>query len=119
MSSAAERAKAAIARGDLIGAFDEAVSAIAQGDESSAIRYSQVLALARMGDTDRAAELFESYGLSASQDPHEQAIGARIAKDRALALPPGVARQQALTEAAEAYGAIYAQSGDSFPPRAG
>lgn len=115
MSSAAERARAAIARGDLIGAFDEAVSAIEQGDTSTAIRYSQVLALARMGDTDRAAELFETYGLSASQDPHEQAIGARIHKDRALELPEGNRRRQALRAAADAYDAIYATSGDSYP----
>jgi len=115
VSSAAERARAAIARGDLIGAFDEAVSAIEQGDESTAIRYSQVLALARMGDTDRAAELFEAYGLSTSQDPHEQAIGARIRKDRALELPEGEARRRALSVAADAYDAIYAASGDSYP----
>jgi len=115
VTSAAEKARAAISRGDLIGAFDEGVSAIAQGDDSTAIRYSQVLALARMGDTDRAAQLFATYGLSTSQDPHEQAIGARILKDRALELPAGEARKQALATAADAYDAIYVDSGDSYP----
>lgn len=115
MSQAADRAKAALSRGDLIGAYDIAVSAIAEGDESSAIRHQQLLALARMGDTDRAAELFAAYGLERSGDPHECAIGARLLKDRALALPDGPERQQALERAFTAYLAIYRDSGDSFP----
>ncbi|KHK89927.1 adenylate/guanylate cyclase domain-containing protein [Novosphingobium malaysiense] len=115
MTPAAMRAKAAIARGDLITAYDETVSAIAEGDDSLAIRHQQVLALARMGDTDRAMELFEAYDLDGSDDPHQQAIGARLLKDRALALPPGPARQSALQAAFEAYLAIFTETADSYP----
>lgn len=115
MTPAAERARAAIAQGDLISAYDETISAIAEGDQSDGIRHQQVLALARMGDTERAAELFQTYGLDRSDDPHKQAIGARLLKDRALGLAAGEPRDAALQAAADAYHAIYAESGDSYP----
>ncbi|MDQ8754898.1 adenylate/guanylate cyclase domain-containing protein [Sphingosinicella sp. LHD-64] len=114
MSRAAERARAALSRGDLIGAYDITVSAIAEGDESGEIRHRQILALARMGDTERAMERFAAYGLDRSDDPHQRAIGARLLKDRALAAE-GPARQAALREAFEIYHAIYCDSADSFP----
>src|SRR5690349_5363094 len=114
MSEAAVIAKEALARGDLIAAYDATVSAIEQGDESGAVRHHQVLALARIGDTERAMELFERYGLDASRDPHERAVGARLLKDRALAAPLGE-RQFALARAFEAYHSIYLESRDSFP----
>ena len=115
MSRAADLAQAALARGDLIAAYDIASSAIAEGDDCGAVRHRQVLALARMGDTERAMELFTAYGLDRSDDPHERAAGARLLKDRALALPEGEARQEALRQAHGAYLAIYRDSGDSFP----
>ncbi len=115
MSEAADRAKAALSRGDLIGAYDIAVSAIAGGDASSAVRHQQLLALARMGDTERAMELFTASGLDRSADPHERAIGARLLKDRALTLAGGPERIAALEAAFEAYHSIYRDSGDAFP----
>jgi class 3 adenylate cyclase len=115
MSNAAANAKSALARGDLIAAYDLASSAIAGGDESTAVRHQQVLALARMGDTERAMELFRLYALDRSPHPHERAIGARLLKDRALSLAAGEARQTALRAAFDAYHGIYVDSGDSFP----
>ncbi|MGQ0590495.1 MAG: adenylate/guanylate cyclase domain-containing protein [Sphingosinicella sp.] len=115
MTGAAESARGALSRGDLIGAYDATVAAIAEGDDSPAIRHLQVLALARMGDTDRAMELFAASGLDASPDPHERAVGARLLKDKALSLPPGAASAAALAGAFDAYHAIYAASGDAFP----
>ena len=115
MSSPADLAKAALARGDLITAYDVATAAIAEGDAGGTVRHQQVLALARMGDTERAMGLFAAYGLDRSNDPHERAIGARLLKDRALAMPAGPARQEALAAAHQAYHAIYRESGDSFP----
>lgn len=108
-------AKAALARGDLIAAYDVTTAAIADGDPGGAIRHQQVLALARMGDTERAMGLFEAYGLDRSTDAHERAIGARLLKDRALAAPPGDGRREAILRAQAAYLAIYRDSGDSFP----
>ena len=115
MSEAASSAKAAIARGDLIAAYDATVAAIAAGDNSGAIRHQQILALARMSDTERAMGLFAAYGLDRSEHVDERAIGARLLKDRALGLPPGAARQAALDAAFQAYHLLYRASGDSFP----
>nr|MDP8994890.1 adenylate cyclase [Pseudomonadota bacterium] len=115
MPTPAERARAALARGDLIAAYDAAVSAIAEGDGSEDVRHQQVLALARMGDTARAMELFDSYALGRSADPHKRALGARLLKDKALSLPPGETRLAALCDAFEAYHRIFRESGDSFP----
>ena len=115
MSNAAASARAALARGDLIAAYDVTSSAIAAGDSSTAVRHQQILALARMGDVERARELFAAYALDRSANPHERAIGARLLKDRALALPEGAERTAALREAFDANHAIYEASGDSFP----
>ncbi|HEV2817701.1 MAG TPA: adenylate/guanylate cyclase domain-containing protein [Allosphingosinicella sp.] len=115
MRNAADLAKAALAKGDLISAYDIASAAIAAGDESGTVRHQQVLALARMGDTERAMGLFAGYGLDRSGDTHERTIGARLLKDRALATAPGPPRQQAMERAFEAYHAIYRESGDPFP----
>jgi class 3 adenylate cyclase len=114
-SPADQRARQALARGDLVAAYDLAASAIAAGDPSEEVRHQQVLALARMGDSDRAMELFELYGLARSPDPHKRAAAARLRKDRAFALPPGAERDQAIAAAFEAYHAVFTESGDPFP----
>src|ERR1700709_1816632 len=103
MDQAADLAKAALARGDLIAAYDLSTAAIEEGDPGGRVRHQQVLALARMGDTERAMGLFAAYGLDRSNDVHERAIGARLLKDRALAAPPGAARQEAILRAARAH----------------
>jgi class 3 adenylate cyclase len=115
MSRVADLAKKALSRGDLIGAYDATVTAIAEGDDSNAIRHQQILALARMGDTERAMGLFQAYGLDQSGDVDERAIGARLLKDRALGLAAGAERQAAMERAYEAYHFLYRESGDSFP----
>jgi adenylate cyclase len=115
MSRVTDLAKKALSRGDLIGAYDATVTAIAEGDDSNAIRHQQILALARMGDTERAMGLFQAYGLDRSGDVDERAIGARLLKDRALGLAAGAERQAAMERAYEAYHLLYRESGDSFP----
>ena len=45
MSRVADLAQKALSRGDLIGAYDATVTAIAGGDDSNAIRHQQILAL--------------------------------------------------------------------------
>src|SRR3954468_16849726 len=105
--TAADLAKAALARGDLIAAYDVTTAAIADGDVGGTIRHQQVLALARMGDTERAMGLFTAYGLDRSSNAHERAIGARLLKDRALAAPAGAGRQDAIVRAHDAYHDIY------------
>lgn len=110
-----QRARAALARGDFIAAYDATVSAIADGDDSEDLRHVQILSLARIGDTERAMALFDEHGLARSADPHKRAAGARLLKDRAVALPPGDERDRALGVAFEAYHAVFRESGDSFP----
>jgi class 3 adenylate cyclase len=115
MSEAAQIARKALSRGDLIGAYDATVAAIEAGDESGEIRHQQILALARMGDTDRAMAKFAEYGLEGSSNVDERTIGARILKDRAFNLPSGPERQAAMERAFEAYHDVYRATRDSFP----
>ena len=115
MSEAAEIARKALSRGDLIGAYDATVAAIEAGDDSGAIRHQQILALAWMGDTDRAMAKFAEYGLEGSSNVDERTIGARILKDRAFNTPAGPARQAAMEKAFEAYHDVYEATRDSFP----
>ena len=114
MTGAVELAGAALARGDLIAAYDLSASALAD-EESAALRHLQILALARMGDTLRAREVFAGCGLETSADPHHRAVGARLLKDRALGLEAGEDQLIALLDAFEAYHSIYLESRDSFP----
>ena len=105
-----------LSRGDLIGAYDATVAAIADGDDSGAIRHQQMLALARMGDTERAMELFAAYGL----DRSDQCRRARDRRPPAQGPRAGAAAGRGAagrrwSEAFEAYHAIYRESGDSFP----
>ena len=98
MSEAADLAKAALARGDLIAAYDVTTAAIEEGDPGGTIRHQQVLALARMGDTERAMGLFSAYGLDGSSN------AARARDRRAAAQGPG-ARRAARPRAAGGDGA--------------
>jgi adenylate cyclase len=104
-------AKKKLSKGDAFGAYDEASRAIKTGDESEEIRQVQLLALARMGDSKRALELFRSYGLDKAADPHRSALGARLLKDRALQTQS----ERALKAAYKAYRDIFAQTEDPYP----
>ena len=84
MSDPVREARQARKRGDLFGAYDIAARAIADGDPSEDLKHEQALALARMGDTERALSLFHSHGLDCSEDPDKRALGARLLKDRGL-----------------------------------
>jgi hypothetical protein len=84
--------RASLERGDYLLAFEQARAAVRSGHTSLEVRRIGVLALARAGATDRAARLFEQWGLShvdGGGDPAEVedlwALRARIAKDAALA----------------------------------
>ncbi len=110
-----ERTRAAVAQGDLLRAYDHARTGIDAGMESQELRYLLVLALSRMGDSERALRLYREYGLDRSDAIDHRAIAARLLKDRALARNTGNFRLQGLTEAHEAYLEVYRTSGDAFP----
>lgn len=106
-------AQLAIANGNLLFAFDICERAIAAGIGAPRLRYMQVLALARMGDTIRAASLYDRF-LGDQTDVDTLSLGARLKKDAALALPVSQ-RHVGLIEASLAYEAIFDRAADPFP----
>jgi tetratricopeptide (TPR) repeat protein len=96
-------------RGELLTAFDLAERALDEHPDDRALQHRAVLALARAGSTDLAAQRFERYGLDADASEDVRALGARIAKDRALAAPGEERRRLALRSAA-LYDAIFADT---------
>lgn len=115
MEQAIKQAKAAIDNGNLLLAYDIAQSAIEAGDGSEELRHLLVLALARMGNAERAMELYHHYGLERSPDAHHRAIVARILKDSALATAETDDRNQAFVLAFEAYERLFRENGDAYP----
>ncbi len=105
-------ARAALARSDLIGAYDFACQALTEGAAGAA--FLQVLSLARMGDTETASRRYRELGLDAATDVDARSLGARLAKDAADGLT-GEARRRQFGVAAAAYAAIHDETGDSFP----
>ncbi len=115
MDKATALTKEAIDSGNLLLAYDTAISAIGEGNESAELRHLMVLALARMGNGEQAMELFRQYGLNSSTDSHHLSIAARILKDAALAISATNERHAALLKAYDAYQRIFEDSGDSYP----
>ncbi|MEH6757528.1 MAG: adenylate/guanylate cyclase domain-containing protein [Parasphingorhabdus sp.] len=115
MAQSVKQTKKAIDNGNLLLAYDLARVAIDGGDTSVELRHLLVLTLARMGDAQRAMELFQEYGLHGSANAHHRSLAARILKDAALALPLGQDRDEALSAAYSAYAEIYEVSGDAYP----
>jgi hypothetical protein len=112
--------RAAMARGEYLLAFDEATAAVEAHPDDVERHYLAVLALARAGATDRATAALASSGLEAAATgapPALQedvaALGARLAKDRALAAG-GDERRRRAREAAERYEATYRRLGRSY-----
>src|SRR5687768_8997723 len=106
MSDPVEEAREARKRGDLFGAYDIAARAIADGNPSEDLKYEQALAMARMGDTERALSLYTSHGLDCSNDPHKRALGARLLKDRGVE----TSSQAELANAFFAYRRLFTES---------
>ena len=108
-----DAARASIANGNLLFAFDICERAIATGRSGPRLHYLQVLALARMGDTDRAALIYDR-SLRDQTDVDTLSLGARLKKDAAWAMSP-TDRPAGLTDASHAYNAVFDRTGDPFP----
>jgi len=108
-------AKAAERSGEFFRAYDMACHGLEQFPADLLLQHRAVLALARSGATGQARQLFRDFGLEASQDQEIAALGARLAKDEALALPPGAERTRRLAAAATRYEQIYTRNGHYFP----
>jgi hypothetical protein len=101
-------------RGELLDAVDVAERGLAEHPESLWLRHRQVLALARAGATDRAAGLYVDYVLDASQEEDVAALGARLAKDLALAAT-GTERRRLALRTRDRYAAIHARRASYYP----
>ena len=101
-------------RGELLAAFDLAERGLAEHPEDLPLKHRAVLALARAGATEEATRRFESYDLGRIRDEEVAALGARIAKDFALAAG-GAERRRLAAGAADLYAAIFARTGGYYP----
>jgi adenylate cyclase len=108
-------AEAARREGNPLALYDRAQSAIEAGDPRPRFRYLQTLALAQMGDTERAEQLYERYGLAdLAGDEDALALRGRLHKDRALAAH-GEARREQFELASRAYLRAYEAKSGYFP----
>src|SRR5262245_43273566 len=101
------------ARGEHLLAYDAATRGLAQHDGDPALAHRAVLALARGGATRRAAAEYVRLGLDRRPERDAAALGARIAKDAALAAPPAE-RAAKLARAADLYEAVWRRERDSY-----
>lgn len=101
-------------RGELLAAVDLAERGLEAYPDDIRLRHRAVLALARSGSTHSADKRYREYGLDGVKDEDVQALGARIAKDEALAAP-GEERGALAARAANAYASIYSDTGGYYP----
>ena len=101
-------------RGELLTAVDLAERGLEEHPHDVPLRYRAVLALARAGSTGEAARRFGAYRLGELEDEDIQALGARIAKDVALAAD-GAERRRLALESARRYTAIFDRTGAYYP----
>ncbi len=109
-----EAVKDAERRGELLLAVDLAERGLVEHPDDLPLRYHAVLAMARSGSTEEAAYRFAEYRLAESQDEDIAALGARIAKDKALAAEGDLRRRRA-ADAADEYARISARTGGYYP----
>lgn len=109
-----------IGRGEYLLACDAARDQIDRGSDDLGTRYLYVLSLARSGALDRATEMFSSLGLDALQvrgggalEQDVVALGARLAKDRALRGHDLDTRLAA--ESARRYEELHSSTGSTYP----
>ena len=101
-------------RGETLAVVDLAERGLAEHPGSLELKHGAVLGLARSGSTTEAARRFADYGLADIENEEIGSLGARIAKDQALA--EGAPRREQLAQrAARAYEAVYAGSGGYYP----
>ena len=111
----ATQVNALIRDGDLLQAYETATTALADHPAEMRLHYWRVLALARLGETDRARAAYREAGLDNADDNDALSLWARLEKDHALAAPNVAARDALLLSAAHAYQAVHRRTGDYFP----
>ncbi|OYW16181.1 MAG: hypothetical protein B7Z39_02415 [Novosphingobium sp. 12-64-8] len=105
------RAHEALARGDVVAAYDLATEAGEPTDGELA--YIEVRALAGMGDWRNALRRYEEAGVGARGDVDSLALRGRLLKDAAFAAAPGEAKAR-FAEACAAYAAACRGADDYY-----
>ncbi|HEX2827662.1 MAG TPA: adenylate/guanylate cyclase domain-containing protein [Burkholderiales bacterium] len=101
-------------RGELLLAYDTALHGLEEHPGDVWLAHRAVLNLAKAGALSRAEAEFQRLNLGESREPDVVALGARIAKDRALAAPANE-RTALLSHAADLYDAVYRAGGGYYP----
>ena len=114
-AAAVVRVNALIRDGDLLQAYEAATTALADHPAAMRLHYWRVLALARLGETDRARAAYREAGLDTADDSDALSLWARLEKDHTLAVADGAGRNALLLDAADAYRAVHRRTGDTFP----
>src|SRR4051812_28725991 len=96
----ADSVRAALARGDLLAAYDEVRQDREPGRAD--LDYLEVLTLARMGDTERGLRLYAEYRIDEMGGVDALSLKARLLKDQAFA-STGEASRAKLLEACALY----------------
>lgn len=104
--------RAALARGDLLGAYDGVVRRDDIAHQE--LNYLEVLTLARLGDTERGLRLYGDYNLAGMGDVDSLSLKARLLKDQAFAAE-GLPEPVALEAACRLYAAVYRRTRSSYP----
>jgi class 3 adenylate cyclase len=103
--------RAALARGDLLGAYDEVVR---RGDTAHPeLNYLEVLTLARLGDTERGLRLYDDYRLEEMGGVDPLSLKARLLKDQAF--DAGTPDPDRLLQACLLYAQVYQRTKSSYP----
>lgn len=109
------RVQTLLGQSDYLRAFDLTRQGVATHPDHIGLRHAGVLAMARMGATERAQALFNDWNLDDIDDDEEVlALWARLLKDRASSTPPAE-RKEAWASAAGAYERAFAAQGGYFP----
>lgn len=104
--------RAALARGDLLGAYDEVVRR--GSTDHHGLNYLEVLTLARLGDTQRALRLYDDYGVGDEGDVDSLSLKARLLKDLAFE-GGGEPNREKLMAACDLYEAVHQRTNSSYP----
>ncbi|WP_299327800.1 adenylate/guanylate cyclase domain-containing protein [Parasphingopyxis sp.] len=107
-------AREARTNGDFLAAYDIAMTAKAEGLSHPKLDYFAALALADMGETERAAELYASEGLADEPDSDIRALNGRLKKELAQR-SPGETQARLFAESSQAYHALYDETHAYFP----
>ena len=111
--SKAELVRAALARGDLLAAYDAIQKDKAPGRRPD-LEYLEVLTLARLGDTEQSLRLYADYKIDAVGSVDALSLKARLLKDQAFS-SGGPPSPEKLLEACAYYSGVYRQTRSSYP----